>query len=263
MESFELTEQLTVEAFITALETCKEEGVELPESVRAVAQSPEKHVTELSTIAKQHPQFNASYITARKLLQKSESVLGKRVNTHSSVSSISHGTSAPSILDSVVSSSSPLGIPALRLSPAVSGLVSGPLLSSLEEKTIPDSNPNVHNEVVDAHQSFVPSVHSTTQKSQKTNLVQPVIYRYTLPDTSSPQALIAFSNQIEAIRQSNPDWVISFDRPKAGEADAIILIRRDEHYASTHAAYLMNQTLNEVVAPALSKVFGSSSSKTV
>lgn len=84
---------------------------------------------------------------------------------------------------------------------------------------------------------------------------QPTIYRYTLPSTATPQQVVAFQQQVEAIRQANPDWVVTFDRPQPGEADAIVMIYNDENYPTVHAAYIANRTLNQVVAPALTRIF--------
>ncbi len=82
MRSLSPLDQLAVEAFVTALETCRETGVELPDDVWAIAQSPEQHLTSLSEIAQQHPQLNTAYRTARKLLRQAESDRQKRLNTH-------------------------------------------------------------------------------------------------------------------------------------------------------------------------------------
>jgi uncharacterized protein YecT (DUF1311 family) len=166
MQPLEPLHQLTVDAFAAALETCRDEGIDLPEEVWAIAQSLEQHVDALSEIAKQHAELNAAYQTAQKLLRQVKGV---------------------------------------------------------------------------------------------ETAVQPIVYRYVLPDNALPQTAIAFSKQVEAIRQSNPDWIVTFDRPNPGEADAIVLIRKDEHYAATHAAYLANRTLNQVVGPALNRIFGHAS----
>jgi hypothetical protein len=84
---------------------------------------------------------------------------------------------------------------------------------------------------------------------------QPIVYRYTLPINATASETAAFQQQVEAIRQANPDWVVTFDRPQSGEADAIVIIHKDEQYAQVHAAYITNRTLNDIVAPALSRVF--------
>ncbi len=220
MHSLEPLEQLAVEAFVTALETCREEGVELPEKVWAIAQSPEQYITELSKTAKQYPQLNAAYQTARKLLRKAEGDRNKRMSTDN------HSLLKQSDPFSKQSFNSPF--------------------SSREIKPTPHSTSD------DSSKAFATSTLSPTQ---------PIVYRYTLPDTASPQAVIIFSKQVEAIRQSNPDWVVSHDRRNPGEADAIILIHKDEQYATTHAAYLMNQTLNQIVAPALVQIFGTTPAK--
>jgi hypothetical protein len=84
---------------------------------------------------------------------------------------------------------------------------------------------------------------------------QPIVYRYTLPSNATSTQMTAFTHQVEAIRQANPDWVVVPDRPQSGEADAIVIIHKDEQYAQVHAAYITNRTLNDIVAPALSRVF--------
>ncbi len=235
MQSLEPLEQLAVDAFATALETCREEGVELPEEVWAIAQTPEDHVAELSQIAKQYPQLSAAYRTARKLLRKTEGDRNKRLSTDDQ-----------SFLKQV--------------NPALEQPFT-PLLSPWDKEATPtsisDRTPKP-SESLDSPDSATSGDSDTASPSSP---IRPVIYRYTLPDTASPQAAIAFSKQVETIRQINPDWVVSYDRTNPGEADAIVLIHKDEHYAVTHSAYLMNQTLNQVVGPALARVFGSTPSK--
>jgi hypothetical protein len=97
--------------------------------------------------------------------------------------------------------------------------------------------------------------------SQRAKLLNPpeTIYRYTLPHSATGQETAAFQQQVEAIRQANPDWVISFDRPQPGESDAIVMIHKDYDYPTTHAAYIANRTINDVVAPTLSRIFGQQS----
>ncbi|MEO1386183.1 MAG: hypothetical protein AAFV85_02270 [Cyanobacteria bacterium J06634_6] len=235
MKALEPLEQLAVDAFVTALETCQEEGVELPNEVWAIAQSPEEHAANLSEIAKQHPQLHNTYRIARKVLRKSESVRSKRMNTQDSVLLKRPGLSFVQ----------PINTP----------------LSSSEKAVTTEMPSNGSSKTFDSSQRPDTSVHNGQSETSSPDPIQPVIYRYTLPDTASPQAAIAFTKQVEAIRKSNPDWVVSSDRPKAGEADAIILIHKDEHYTTTHATYLMNQTLNGVVAPALNRVFGATPSQ--
>jgi hypothetical protein len=96
--------------------------------------------------------------------------------------------------------------------------------------------------------------HQTAEPIEPTH--QPTIYRYTLPHSATIQETNAFQQQVEAIRQANPDWVISFDRPQPGESDAIVMIHKDHDYPTTHAAYIANRTINDVVAPTLSRIFG-------
>ena len=214
MHSLEPLEQLAVDAFVAALETCHEEGVELPEEVWAIAQSPEQHIEELSEIAKQYPQLNAAYRTARKLLRKAEGHRNKRMEAGGRI---------------------------FLKQPDLSSELPTQAVDSVHRPDVSD-----------------PGDLATTLQ---TNPTRPIIYRYTLPETASPQAAIAFSKQIEVIRKSNPNWVVSFDRPNPGEADAIILIHKDEHYATNHAAYLMNRTLDQVVGPTLGRIFGAATSK--
>jgi len=235
MQSLSPLEQLTVDAFTAALETCQEEGVELPSVVWVVAQSPEQHVTELSEIAKSHPQLNAAYRVARKVLRKAESSRKKRMGIDDSVLLRQFNSTLEQPLDS----------------------------SSKEDTFTTTSNKNSETSENPAKgpTRFGLSKDSDSDAASPSASGRPVIYRYTLPDSASPQAALAFSKQIEMIRQCNPDWVVSFDHPNPGEADAIVLIRKDEHYATTHAAYLMNKTLNQVVGPALARVFGSTTSQ--
>ncbi len=224
MQSLSPLEQLAVDAFTAALETCREEGVELPEDVWAIAQAPEQHVADLSEIAKQHPQLNANYRMARKLLRTVEAERHKRMNT---------------------SDQPQLG----QFQSFLKGPTSAPLFPWEQDGTSTST-------FDDNLKPSDFSTHSGSPKASPPPPIQPIIYRYTLPDTASPQAAIAFSKQVEMIRHSNPDWVVSSDRPNPGEADAIVLIHNDEHYATAHAAYLTNQTLNQIVGPALSRVFG-------
>jgi hypothetical protein len=224
MQPLEPLDQLTVDAFVAAVETCRDEGIELPETVWAIAQSPEHHVETLSEMAKQHPQLHTAYRTARKLLRQAEGERNKRMSTNDRTQ-----------------------VKPLRPS---SELVFTSPTVAWEEESISTSK----SESTPPQAFFQPQLNHPSLDP-----VQSIVYRYTLPETASPQAAIAFSKQVEAIRQSNPDWVVTFDHPNPGEADAIVLIRKDEHYAATHAAYLANRTLNQVVGPALNRIFGHAS----
>jgi hypothetical protein len=237
MPSLNPLEQLAVDAFTAALETCREEDVELPEEVWAIAQSPEQHVADLSEIAKQHPQLNANYRMARKLLGGVDAERHKRMNTSDQPQLEQYQFFTEGL---IIGSEGKL-----QNSPSV----------NLEKDGLSTSTSD------DNAKTSGFSHYSGSSNVAPSSPIQPVIYRYTLPDTASPQAAIAFSKQVEMIRQSNPDWVVSFDRPNPGEADAIVLIHKDEHYATTHAAYLTNQTLNQIVGPALSRIFGAISSQ--
>ncbi|NJR69094.1 MAG: hypothetical protein HC771_10820 [Synechococcales cyanobacterium CRU_2_2] len=70
MSSLSPLEQLALNAFAAALDTCHEEGIELPEEIRVLKNNLEQHVGELGAIAQTHPQFNAFYRNARNVLRR-------------------------------------------------------------------------------------------------------------------------------------------------------------------------------------------------
>ncbi len=80
MSTLSPLDQLAVDAFAIALETCREEGTELPKDVWALEKELDQHISELKAIAQQHPQLNTAYRTARKLLRRDGGDRQKRLS---------------------------------------------------------------------------------------------------------------------------------------------------------------------------------------
>jgi hypothetical protein len=71
----------------------------------------------------------------------------------------------------------------------------------------------------------------------------PVIKRFVLPLGSSSAERQHFDQYIHELRQLNPQWVVSLDYCRPGEADAYVMVYNDEQYAINHAIYLVDQVL--------------------
>ena len=71
------------------------------------------------------------------------------------------------------------------------------------------------------------------------------IYRFFLPAGATVAERRKFHQDVEWIKQANPNWVVSLDRPLPNEADAIVLIYNDENYLAYHAGYIATRTLSE------------------
>jgi hypothetical protein len=194
--------QITLEAFQAAVDTYRQCGIDLPESIAEIADSLEQHIARLDSLSEIDRNFEVAYKAVRSTLQNSSSQRAKFLDTSEiAIDKPHNGHSAQP---------PPLGT----------------------------------------------NGHSKTDSVAAEPNTQPTIYRYTLPHSATSQETAAFQQQVEAIRQANPDWVISFDRPQPGESDAIVMIHKDHDYPTTHAAYIANRTINDVVAPTLSRIFG-------
>jgi hypothetical protein len=73
----------------------------------------------------------------------------------------------------------------------------------------------------------------------------PVIKRFVLPLGFSAADREHFDRYIQRLRQLNPQWVVSPDHRRPGEADAYVMLHNDENYATNHAVYLVDQVLNQ------------------
>ena len=230
MSALSQLEQLAVDAFAAALETCREENIELLPEIQAIEPELEKHVSDLSNIAKAQPQFHTFYRNARNALRRASATRSKRATP---------ATASPSLVQEA---------------PNTWKREHQEMLNAPEK---PKNSPQANTDPTIVLERADSSPNSSTQltKEAAEQPHPPIIYRYTLPRDSNPQAIAAFPKQVESIRQQNPDWVVSFDIPNANEADAIFLIHKDENYPKIHATYLASRTLNRVVAPALSRIF--------
>ncbi len=73
----------------------------------------------------------------------------------------------------------------------------------------------------------------------------PQIQRFVLPANSSQGDREYFQTYIAELKRLNPQWVVSPAPRQPGEADAYIMICRDQNYALNHAAYLATQILDQ------------------
>jgi hypothetical protein len=202
--------QITLEAFQAAVDTYRQCGFDLPESIAEIADSLEQHIARLDSLSEIDPTFEIAYKAVRSTLQNASSQRAKFLDTSETAIDRPHN-----------------------------GHTSNGNLAPL-----PPLGTNGHSKT---DLPVNPSAEPNTQ---------PTIYRYTLPQSATTQETAAFQQQVEAIRQANPDWVIIFDRPQPGESDAIVMIHKDHDYPTTHAAYIANRTINDVVAPTLNRIFG-------
>ncbi len=75
---------------------------------------------------------------------------------------------------------------------------------------------------------------------------QPKIYRFTLPLGVSNKQKKLFHDEVERIRQANPNWNVEQDDPFPGEEEAILLIHKDNNAARLEAAYILSRTLSDL-----------------
>ncbi len=73
----------------------------------------------------------------------------------------------------------------------------------------------------------------------------PIIKRFVLPLGFSAADQAQFDQYVEQLRQLNPQWIVSRDHCRPGEADAYVMLHNDENYTTNHAVYLVDQVLNQ------------------
>jgi hypothetical protein len=73
-------QQITLQAFQAAVDTYKQRGLDLPESIAAIANSLESHIDQLDALSEIDPTFEIAYQTVRSSLQKTSSQRAKLLN---------------------------------------------------------------------------------------------------------------------------------------------------------------------------------------
>jgi hypothetical protein len=74
---------------------------------------------------------------------------------------------------------------------------------------------------------------------------QPAVKRFVLPLGFTQPERQYFDQYIQELKQLNPQWIISPDHCRPGEADAYVMLYNDKNYPIHHALYLVDQVLNQ------------------
>jgi hypothetical protein len=80
------------------------------------------------------------------------------------------------------------------------------------------------------------------------------VYRFTLPSDKNSQDRHRFRSQIQALQIANPQWQLLRDYPKSGEAEAFIMVSKDENYVNNRISYLMTRAFSELLARKYNKL---------
>ncbi|WP_448572585.1 hypothetical protein [Trichothermofontia sp.] len=229
MRSLSPLDQLAVAAFVTALETCRETGVELPDDVWAIAAAPEQHLTALSEIAQQYPQLNTAYRTARKLLRQAESDRQKRIDFHDLKLVTDQFRLKQQELET--------RLQALLESQQQQVEEQSRKFNSLLQEQIQSSLELQQQQVKEESRKF----NSLLQEQIQSSAIQRIV----LAANASDRDRQNYQKYLEELQRLNPDWAIVPDCPQAGEADAHLAIWKDQDYLARHAAYIATRYLNE------------------
>jgi hypothetical protein len=73
------------------------------------------------------------------------------------------------------------------------------------------------------------------------------IYRFFLPKRASQEDRRLYHERLELLQKTNSQWKFIKDKPREGEADAVLIIHRDKDYATQHGAYIINRSLSEMI----------------
>ncbi len=71
----------------------------------------------------------------------------------------------------------------------------------------------------------------------------PPLKRFVLPVNATEAEKQYFDQYIEQLKQLNPQWVVSLDYCNPGEAEAYIMIYKDDNYVVNHAMYSVDKLL--------------------
>ena len=74
----------------------------------------------------------------------------------------------------------------------------------------------------------------------------PPLKRFVLPVNATETEKQYFDQYIEQLKQLNPQWVVSLDYCNPGEAEAYIMIYKDNNYVINHAMYSVDKLLTRV-----------------
>lgn len=74
----------------------------------------------------------------------------------------------------------------------------------------------------------------------------PPIKRFVLPINATESEKQYFDQYIAQLKQLNPQWVVSLDYCSPGEAEAYVMIYKDNNYVVNHAMYAVDKLLNRV-----------------
>jgi hypothetical protein len=80
------------------------------------------------------------------------------------------------------------------------------------------------------------------------NSTTPKLYRFTLPTHATAPQQQQFQTYITELKQLNPNWIVSPDRPQPGEAEAYIMIYNDDNYKVSLAAHIAGQLITDFVS---------------
>ncbi len=87
-----------------------------------------------------------------------------------------------------------------------------------------------------------PVTHSKTSNPTE----PPPLKRFVLPVNATEAEKQYFAQYIEQLKQLNPQWVVSLDYCNPGEAEAYIMIYKDDNYIVNHAMYSVDKLLTRV-----------------
>ena len=75
----------------------------------------------------------------------------------------------------------------------------------------------------------------------KTLTESPPLKRFILPVNATEVEKQYFDQYIQQLKQLNPQWVVSLDYCNPGEAEAHIMIYKDDNYVVNHAMYSLDK----------------------
>ena len=82
-----------------------------------------------------------------------------------------------------------------------------------------------------------------THDKTPTPTESPPLKRFVLPVNATEAEKQYFDQYIEQLKQLNPQWVVSLDYCNPGEAEAYIMIYKDDNYIVNHATYSLDKFL--------------------
>ena len=85
-----------------------------------------------------------------------------------------------------------------------------------------------------------------THGNTPTPTESPPLKRFVLPVNATEAEKQYFDQYIQQLKQLNPQWVVSLDYCNPGEAEAYIMIYKDNNYVINHAMYSVDKLLTRV-----------------